>query len=110
MSPCPCNPSDSVWCLLPHFGDGNRKEGGGRKARLIKRSHHSGCLLVTHHPVSVAVPTWLAGVGGGAPGGYQGGDWSSVRPRENMGGQGKLKPKAWHLVPGYVWVLFSEGC
>lgn len=61
MSPCLHCTSDSVWCFLPHFGDGNRKEWGGSKARLIKKSHHSGCLVVTHYPMHVAVPMWVTG-------------------------------------------------
>lgn len=57
------------------------EEKEGRKVRLTNKSHHSGCLVVTHHPVHVAVPVQLAGMG----------DRTAVAPREVMGTVGREK-------------------
>lgn len=54
------------------------EEKEGRKVRLTNRSHHSGCLVVRHHPVPVAVPVQLVGMGDRTAGGSQGGDGDSV--------------------------------
>lgn len=56
------------------------EEKEGWKVRSTNKSHHSGCLVVTHHPVHVAVPVQLAGMG----------DRTAVAPREVMG-TGKRK-------------------
>lgn len=63
------------------------EEKEGRKARLTNESHHSGCLVVTHHPVHVAVPVLLAGVGDRTAGGSQGGDGDSVHLHEDRVGR-----------------------
>lgn len=52
----------------------------------------------------VAVPTRLAGAGGGMPGGHQGGVGDSV-PLPRVAGKRKAEGLAWHLVPGYIWIF-----